>query len=203
MAQPTFAAIDIGSTKICTVVAEVINGSEIRILGVGVGPSQGITRGMVDNIHAAMEAISSSVQRAERAAGVRILSAHVGFTGPHISSMGSRGIVAISDPRQPISESDTDRALESARIVNIPNNREVVHVVPRYYVVDGQDHVTNALGMFGSRLDMETHVVTPEASAVSILRCVEGAGVRSTRYRRAPRGRKRRPSEEDCSTARC
>ena len=178
MAQPTFAAIDIGSTKICTVVAELGPSNEIRILGVGVGPSQGITRGMVDNIHAAMEAISSSVQRAERAAGVRILSAHVGFTGPHISSMGSRGIVAITDPRLPIAESDMDRALESARIVNIPNNREVVHVVPRYYVVDGQDHVANALGMFGSRLDMETHVVTAGSSAIqNILRCVEGAGV--------------------------
>ena len=178
MAQPTFAAIDIGSTKICTVVAELTASQEIRILGVGVGPSQGITRGMVDNIHAAMEAISSSLQRAERAAGVRILSAHVGFTGPHISSMGSRGIVAITDPRLPIAESDMDRALESARIVNIPNNREVVHVVPRYYVVDGQDYVANALGMFGSRLDMETHVVTAGSSAIqNILRCVEGAGV--------------------------
>ena len=178
MANPTFAAIDIGSTKICTVVAEVNAAREIRILGVGVGPSQGITRGMVDNIHAAMEAIASSVQRAERAAAVRILSAHIGISGPHVSSMNSRGIVAIADPRHPITGRDAERALDSARIVNIPNNREVIHVVPRYYVVDGQDHVADAVGMYGSRLDVETHVVTAGSSAIqNLLRCAEGAGV--------------------------
>ena len=179
MANPTFAAIDVGTTKICTVVAEVTQAREVRILGIGVGPSQGLSRGMVDNIHAAMEAIASSVERAERASGARILSAHVGMAGPHVSSMNSRGIVAIADPRQPIAAGDIERALESARIVNIPNNREVIHVVPRYYVVDGQDHVVDALGMFGSRLDVETHVVTAGSSAIhNLLRCVEGAGVR-------------------------
>ena len=179
MANPTFAAIDVGTTKICTVVAEVTQAREVRILGIGVGSSQGLSRGMVDNIHAAMEAIASSVERAERASGARILSAHVGMAGPHVSSMNSRGIVAIADPRQPIAAGDIERALESARIVNIPNNREVIHVVPRYYVVDGQDHVVDALGMFGSRLDVETHVVTAGSSAIhNLLRCVEGAGVR-------------------------
>ena len=178
MANPTFAAIDVGSTKVCTVVAEVSAAREIRILGVGVGPSQGLTRGMIDNIHAAQETIASSVQRAEHAAGVRILSAHVGITGSHVSSMNSRGIVAIADPRQPITEGDVERALESARIVNIPNNREVIHVVPRYYIVDGQDHVVDALGMYGSRLDVETHVVTAGSSAIqNLLRCVEGSGI--------------------------
>ena len=178
MANPTFAAIDIGTTKVCTVVAEIVGG-EIRILGTGVGPSAGLTKGMVDNIHAAMEAIASSVDRAERASGTRILSAHVGIAGPHISSMNSRGIVAIADPRHPITDGDVQRALESARIVNIPNNREVIHVVPRYYVVDGQDHVVDPLNMFGSRLDVETHVVTAGSSAMhNLMQCVEGAGVR-------------------------
>ncbi len=179
MANPTFAAIDVGTTKICTVVAELASAHEIRILGVGVGPSQGLKRGMVDNIHAAMEAIASSVERAERASGTRILSAHIAIKGPHVSSMNSRGIVAIADPRQAITAGDVGRALESARIVNIPNNREVLHVIPRYYVVDGQDHVVDARGMFGSRLDVETHIVTAGSSAIhNLLRCVEGAGVR-------------------------
>lgn len=179
MANPTFAAIDVGTTKVCTVVAEVTAAGDLRILGVGVGPSAGITKGMVDNIHAAIEAISSSVERAEHASGTRILSAHVGIAGPHVSSMNSRGIVAIADPRHPITEGDVQRALESARIVNIPNNREVIHVVPRYYVVDGQDHVVDPLGMFGSRLDVETHVVTAGSSAMhNLMQCVEGAGVR-------------------------
>ena len=179
MANPSIAAIDVGTTKVCTIVAEVSSHRELRILGVGVGPSAGLARGMVDNIHAAIEAIASSVERAERASGTRILSAHVGIAGPHVSSMNSRGIVAIADPRNPISDHDIHRALESARIVNVPTNREVIHVVPRYYVVDGQDHVVDPQGMFGSRLDVETHVVTSSTSAMNnLVQCVEGAGVR-------------------------
>jgi cell division protein FtsA len=134
---------------------------------------------MVDNIAAATEAIASSVERAERASGTRILSAHVGIAGPHVSSMNSRGIVAVPDPRHAITEADVARALESARIVNVPNNREVIHVVPRYYVVDGQDNVVDPTGMFGSRLDVETHVVTASSSAMhNLVQCVEKAGVR-------------------------
>ncbi|MEX1021949.1 MAG: cell division protein FtsA [Dehalococcoidia bacterium] len=180
MATHTIAAIDVGTTKVCTIVAEVTQHQELRILGVGVGPSAGLARGMVDNIHAAIEAIASSVERAERASATRILSAHVGIAGPHVSSMNSRGIVAIGDPRHPINEGDVQRALESARIVNVPTNREVIHVVPRYYVVDGQDHVIDPSGMFGSRLDVETHVVTSSTSAMhNLIQCVEGAGVRA------------------------
>ncbi len=179
MANPSIAAIDVGTTKVCTIVAEVTPQHELRILGVGIGPSAGLSRGMVDNIHAAIEAIASSVERAERASGTRIASAQVGIAGPHVSSMNSRGIIAIADPRNPITEEDVSRAMESARIVNIPNNREVIHVVPRYYVVDGQDHVVDPNGMFGSRLDVETHIVTASTSAMNNLaQCVEGAGVR-------------------------
>ena len=85
----------------------------------------------------------------------------------------------VADPRHPITDSDVQRALESARIFNVPNNREVIHVVPRYYVVDGHDHVSDPVGMFGSRLDVETHVVTCSSSAMqNLVHCVEGAGVR-------------------------
>ncbi|MQC18386.1 MAG: cell division protein FtsA [Chloroflexi bacterium] len=180
MANHTIAAIDVGTTKICTIVAEVDQHQDLRILGVGVGPSAGLARGMVDNIQAGIEAIASSVERAERASGTRILSAHVGIAGPHVSSMNSRGIVAIADPRHPITEHDIQRALESSRIVNVPTNRDVIHVVPRYYVVDGQDHVIDPMGMYGSRLDVETHVVTSSSSAMhNLIQCVEGAGVRA------------------------
>jgi cell division protein FtsA len=93
--------------------------------------------------------------------------------------MNSRGIVAVPDPRTAITQLDVRRALESARIVNVPNNREVIHVVPRYYVVDGQDNVVDPAGMYGSRLDVETHVVTASSSAMQNLgQCIEGAGVR-------------------------
>jgi cell division protein FtsA len=178
MANPTLAAIDVGTTKVCTIVAELTPQHELRILGVGIGPSAGFARGMVDNVQAAIEAIASSVDRAERAAGARIHSAHVGISGPHVSSRNSQGIIAVADPRHPITAEDVQRALESARIFNVPNNREVIHVVPRYYVVDGHDHVSDPVGMFGSRLDVETHVVTCSSSAMqNLVHCVEGAGV--------------------------
>ena len=179
MANPTLAAIDVGTTKICTIVAELTPQHQLRILGVGIGPSAGLAKGMVDNVQAAIEAIASSVERAERASGSKILSAHIGIAGPHVSSRNSQGIVAVADPRHPITDSDVQRALESARIFNVPNNREVIHVVPRYYVVDGHDHVSDPVGMFGSRLDVETHVVTCSSSAMqNLVHCVEGAGVR-------------------------
>jgi cell division protein FtsA len=178
MAIPTLAAIDVGTTKVCTIVAEVTPQHELRILGVGIGPSAGLARGMVDNVQAAIEAIASSVERAERASGTRILSAHVGISGPHVSSQNSQGIVAVADPRHAITNADVQRALESARIFNVPNNREVIHVIPRYYVVDGHDNVSDSVGMYGSRLDVETHVVTCSSSAMqNLMHCVEGAGV--------------------------
>jgi cell division protein FtsA len=179
MAIPTLAAIDVGTTKVCTIVAEVTPQHELRILGVGIGPSAGLAKGMVDNVQAAIEAIASSVERAERASGTNILSAHVGISGPHVSSRNSQGIVAVADPRHAITDDDVQRALESARIFNVPNNREVIHVIPRYYVVDGHDNVSDPVGMYGSRLDVETHVVTCSSSALqNLVHCVEGAGVR-------------------------
>jgi cell division protein FtsA len=174
----TFAAIDVGTTKICTIVGEVAGSGETRILGVGVTPSAGLTRGMVDNIREATEAIRASVDKAERLSGTRILSAHVGFTGAHVQCVNNRGIVAVPDRSRPISQDDIARALEGARIISIPTNREILHVLPRYFIVDGQDSVTDPLGMYGQRLDVEAHIVTVASSAVAnVTKVVEAAGV--------------------------
>jgi cell division protein FtsA len=175
----TFAAIDVGTTKVCTIVGEVAAGTgETRILGVGVSPSGGLTRGMVDNIREATDAIRASVEKAERASGTRILSAHVGLSGAHVQSVNNRGIVAVPDRNRPISGDDIARALEGAKIISIPANREILHVLPRYYVVDGQDHVSDPLGMFGQRLDVEAHIITIASSAVAnVSKVVEAAGV--------------------------
>jgi cell division protein FtsA len=175
----TFAAIDVGTTKVCTIVGEVAAGTgETRILGVGVSPSGGLTRGMVDNIREATEAIRASVEKAERASGTRILSAHVGLSGAHVQSVNNRGIVAVPDRNRPISADDIARALEGAKIISIPANREILHVLPRYYVVDGQDHVSDPLGMYGQRLDVEAHIITIASSAVAnVSKVVEAAGV--------------------------
>jgi cell division protein FtsA len=188
----TYAAVDVGTTKVCTIVGEVVTTGEsappgrgpisgtpsLRILGVGVAPSSGLSRGMVDNIRQATEAIRASVEKAERASGTRILSAHVGLSGSHIESLNNRGIVAVPDRARPISRDDIARALEGAKILSIPSNREILHVVPRYFVVDGQDSVSDPLGMYGQRLDVEAHIITVASSAVAnVTKVVEGAGV--------------------------
>lgn len=174
----TFASIDIGTTKICTVVGEVTHEDDTRILGVGVAPSAGLTRGMVENIRDATESIRTSIEKAERSSGTRILSAHVGIAGPHIGCLNNRGIVAIPDRTRPIMPDDVARVLDGARVVSIPTNREIIHVIPRYYVVDGQDNVSDPVGMYGTRLDVETHIVTGIDSALHNLnKCVENVGV--------------------------
>ena len=174
----TFASIDIGTTKICTVVGEVTNEDEMRILGVGIAPAEGLSRGMVENIRDATESIKTSVEKAERSSGTRILSAHVGVAGSHIACLNNRGIVAIPDRTRPIMPDDVTRVLDGARVVSIPTNREIIHVIPRYYVVDGQDHVSDPVGMYGTRLDVETHIVTGiDAAIQNVTKCVESVGV--------------------------
>ncbi len=135
----TFAAIDVGTAKVATIVGEVASNGETRILGVGTALSSGLSRGMVDNVREATESIRASVDKAERSSGTRILSAYVGLSGAHAESLNNRGIVAVPDSSRPISAEDIQRALEGAKIISVPSNREILHVLPRYYVVDGQD----------------------------------------------------------------
>jgi cell division protein FtsA len=178
MGQNTLAAIDVGSSKICTLVAETTPESELRILGVGVTPAQGVKKGMVDNIQQATEAISTSIERAEKSSGSRIVSAHVSIGGNHVQSLNNRGIATIPGKQRPITEEDIDRALEGARNLNLPTNREVLHSIARFFVVDGQEQVTDPVGMFGQRLDMDCHIVTGSVTAIqNLTQCVEGAGV--------------------------
>ncbi len=173
-----FASIDIGTTKVCTLIGEVLPEQPLRILGVGIAAANGLSRGMVENLHDAAASIRTSVEQAERSSGTRILSAHVGVTGPHISCANNRGIVAIPDRDRPISQDDVARALDGSRIVSIPTNREIMHAVPRYFVVDGQDHVSDPVGMYGQRLDVETHIVTGLSTVLqNETKCVESAGV--------------------------
>ena len=178
MKSGTFAAIDVGTTKICTIVGEVTGTGETRILGVGTSPSSGLSRGVVDNIREATDAIRASVDKAERASGTHILSAAVGMSGAQVQSVNNRGIVAVPDRAYPISRDDIVRAVEGAKIISIPNNREILHVLPRFYVVDGQDSVSDPLGMYGQRLDVEAHIITVASSAIAnVTKIVEAAGV--------------------------
>lgn len=174
----TFAAIDVGTTKVCTVVGEYTPEGHIRVLGVGVSSSAGMHKGSVDNINEATSAIADSVQRAERSSGMRILSAYVSIAGSHIQGTNNRGMVAIPGRQRPITHDDIDRALDTARHIDLPTTREVLHVMPRYYILDGQDRVRNPLGMYAQRMDVEAHVITGSVTAIhNLTKCVEGAGV--------------------------
>ena len=174
----TFAAIDVGTSKVCTIVGEVAANGETRILGVGTALSAGLSRGMVENVHEASESIKASVDKAERSSGTRILSAYVGLSGAHAESLNNRGIVAVPDRSRPISVDDVHRALEGAKIISVPSNREILHVLPRYYIVDGQDSVSDPLGMYGQRLDVEAHIITISSNAAAnVTKVVEAAGV--------------------------
>ncbi len=174
-----FASIDVGTTKVVTLVGEMLAEQPLRILGVGVAAAHGLNRGMVENLRDASESIHTSVEQARRSSGTPLGSAFVSVAGPHVSCMNNRGIVAIPDRERPISHDDVLRVLDGAQIVSIPTNREIIHAVPRYFVVDGQEHVTDPVGMYGQRLDVETHIVTGLSTVLqNLAQCVANAGVR-------------------------
>ncbi len=174
----TVVGIDVGTTKICTMVAEVRPDGRVNILGVGLTPSKGLDKGVVVNIDEAVNAISTCVEKAERLSGYRIGTAYVGIAGKHVQSLNSRGVVAISRPDHEITGTDVSRAVESAQAVAIPTQREIIHVIPRAYIVDGHENIRDPVGMSGYRLEVETHIVTGEVMAIqNLIKSVERAGV--------------------------
>lgn len=176
MDDQIFVGIDIGTTKICTLVARPEAQNKIRILGVGNEPSLGMRRGVVVDLDAAAQAVARSVEKAEHTSGVEIMSALVSLAGSNVSSVNSRGVVGVSG--RVIDEGDVARAVDAARAVAIPHNREVVHVIQRGFNVDNQDGIRMPVGMHGYRLEVETHIITATAASVENLRqCVAGAGV--------------------------
>jgi len=181
MEEPIVVGIDVGTTKICTLVARVENGSNLRILGVGIEPSHGIRKGTVIDITATSQAISRSIEKAERTSGFEINSALVSLAGSHVSSLNSRGVVGISG--RVIDSDDIDRALDSAQAVAIPHNREVIHVIQRGFIIDGQDGIRQPIGMHGYRLEVEAHIITASASTVENLQqCVANAGIEVSQF---------------------
>jgi cell division protein FtsA len=176
MSAPIVVGIDIGTTKVCTVVARMENDGRVRVLGVGIEPAQGIRKGTVVDINAATRAIAHSIDKAERSSGLEITSALVSVAGSHVESINNRGVVGVSN--QVIDHHDVERAMDNARAVNIPHNREVVHVIQRDFTVDGQDGISMPIGMHGYRLEVEAHIITAAASTVDNLRqCVAESGV--------------------------
>ncbi|HNQ94718.1 MAG TPA: cell division protein FtsA [Anaerolineales bacterium] len=169
--------IDVGTTKICTLVGRVEEDNPIRIMGVGIEPSDGIRKGIIVDLAAATQAIARSVKKAESTSGLEITSALVSIAGAHVSSVNSRGVSAVNG--KVIEQYDLDHAMEQARAVAIPNDREIIHVIQRGFSVDGQDGIRAPRGMHGYRLEVEAHIITASAATVDNLRhCVGASGVK-------------------------
>ncbi|MBU2536407.1 MAG: cell division protein FtsA [Chloroflexota bacterium] len=178
MKNRTVAAIDVGTTKVCTVVADLNEAGRPRIVGVGIAPSVGLHKGLVVNINEARESIKESVRKAEQSSNYRVESAYVGVTGRHVTSLNNRGVVAITRNDRVVRTDDLRRVLSSAQSVKIPSDRKLLHVIPRAYAVDGQAHVKNPIGMHGFRLDVETHVITAAVTSVqNLVKCIRSIGI--------------------------
>jgi len=176
--RSTLTSIDVGTTKVCTTVADVDDGGGIRIIGVGVTPSEGLHKGLVVNINEAKESIRQSVKKAEQTSGYKVESAYVGVTGRHVSSLNNRAVVAITRNDRLVRPDDLKRVLTSARGVKLSTDRKLLHVIPRGYAVDGQSGVKNPVGMHGFRLDVETHIITAAVTSVqNLVKCIRSIGI--------------------------
>jgi cell division protein FtsA len=172
------AAIDVGTCKVCVLVGGYDEQDRLRLTGTGLAASRGVARGVVDDMGKATAAIRAAARAAEQACGREIKSATVGIGGAHIACINSRGTVALPSQHRAIAAEDIKRAVEGARAVPIPNNREILHAVPRFYIVDGEESTGDPTGKYGQRLDVEAHVITGAVSTIqNLTQCVEAAGI--------------------------
>lgn len=169
-------SVDIGTTKICVLVAQVDGNGRIEVVGIGQHPSHGLKKGVVVNIATTVDSIKKAVAQAEESCGIAIQSATVGISGGHISSFNSTGIVAIRN--REVTQYDIDRVIDAAKAVPIDHGREILHVLPQYFKVDGNELVQDSLGMNGVRLEAQVHIITGAvSSAQNIIKSCELAGI--------------------------
>lgn len=174
---PVLAGLDIGSTKVCFVIGTVTPEGKIEVAGVGTAPNVGIRQGVVVNIEATTDSIKKAKTEAELMSGYTVSDVWVGVSGTHISSFDSKGMVAIKN--REVTASEIERVIEAAKAVTVPADRTVLHILPREFKVDGQDGITDPVGMSGVRLEAQVHIVTGSQSAVAnSVRCVEKAGLK-------------------------
>ena len=177
--KDVIVGLDIGTTKICCIVGEVTEPgpqAKIDVVGIGTAPSNGLRKGVVINIDATVESITKAVEEAERMAGVEISTVYTGIAGGHIKSFNSTGIVAVKDKE--ITEQDVQRVIDAAKAVAIPLDREVIHIIPQEFMINGQDGIRDPIGMSGIRLESKVHIVTGAvSSAQNIVKCANKAGL--------------------------
>ena len=175
-AKNLIVGLDIGTSKIVAIVAEVTPEGELNIVGLGTQPSRGLRRGVVVNIEATMASIQRVLEEAELMADCRIAEVYTGVAGSHIRSLNSSGMVAIKEKE--VTQADIDRVVETAKAIAIPNDQQILHILPQEFIIDGQEDVREPLGMSGVRLEVKVHIVTGAVSAVeNIVKCVRRCGL--------------------------
>jgi cell division protein FtsA len=175
--EKIFVGLDIGTTKIAAVVARIDEYGTLNIAGVGTSASQGLRRGVVINIEKTVNSIKRAIEQAQLMSGCHIENIHAGIAGDHIRSINSKGVIAVSGRDRIINQNDVERVIDAAKAIALPMDREVIHILPQEFIVDEQDGIKNPIGMAGTRLECEVHIVTAAASSVqNIVNCVQQAG---------------------------
>ncbi|MFY7986726.1 MAG: cell division protein FtsA, partial [Burkholderiaceae bacterium] len=175
-AKDLIVGLDIGTSKIVAMVAELTVDGRIEIIGLGQHDSRGLKKGVVVNIEATVASIQRALEEAELMADCKIRSVYTGIAGNHIRSFNSSGMVAIKEKE--VTEADVARVIETAKAVNIPTDQQILHVLPQEFVVDGQDDIREPIGMSGVRLETKVHIVTGAVSAAqNIVKCVRRCGL--------------------------
>ncbi len=178
MKKNIIAGLDLGTTKVCAVIAEVVSPNRTDILGFGVAPSEGLHKGLVANIGKTAEAIRNAVATASNRAGINITNVNVGVAGEHITSIRHRNYVTINSDEKEITKADLDRLDADVRTIRIPSDRQILHIIPEEFFVDYQSGIENPLGMSGSRLEATNHIVLASIPAIqNIKKSVERAGL--------------------------
>jgi cell division protein FtsA len=176
MARKIITAIDVGTSKITTVISSVEDEQKPSVIGVCSHPSKGIKKGVVVNIDEATNSISESVNAAERMAGITVSDVYVSINGDQVTSLNNKGVVAVSSSE--ITIDDTYRAIENARTLSLPENLNPIHIIPREFMVDNQGGIKYPIGMSGGRLEVETHIITaPNSYWQNLKKCVEQLGL--------------------------
>lgn len=177
MRDRIIAGIDVGTTKISTIIASVKEEGQLHIIGVSTVDSKGLRKGQVVDIEDAKTAISVSLEASERMAGCTVTSAYVNVGGAHIASQNSHGVVAVAQPEKEINRDDIIRVIDAAKAISLPSSRKILHVLPRGFIVDGQEGIADPVGMTGVRLEVDTHIITGGVTAVRNLeKCVNELG---------------------------
>lgn len=177
MKHETVCGLDIGTTKTCAVVA-VDGPNGLEIVGVGEAPSLGMRKGVVVDLEETIKSIEAATEKAERMAGLHVGDVYVGITGDHIRSTNNRAVVATSSEDREVSHVDVRRVIDASKIINLPADRQIIHALPRYFTVDGQEGVEDPVGMAGGRLEVDTHIITGGSTFITnVLKCVHRAGL--------------------------